>query len=474
MNNESAPETRAPAAPGAVIKPWLSAVLIFALAGNVLLSAILIIKLSGFEDMKRRADETEAEAATNRTELASLQADVDSLSQQKDALAPTVADWEKRLKEKAVAEAALANMEGKRQQAELDIAQAGKHLEEISRNVLESEKQKAELDSAIERLKSELVSLTKTNTDAKALLTLASEAERRLDDATNALASTDARRKQFDADATAAQTRLDQLQKEADDLRQTREKSNTESATLRQQIQSFKDQLATFDQQAADLKARQAAVGQEEQKLAKLQQQVAGAEARATEIEARQQQATSELALLTNRVDQARSQAADWETKRDINQQAGTKAAQDLAAAQKILFETQASQDQLSRDQAKLIAQISASKLDLEQSRKDAAEAEVRLETVKAAFQKADADLAATRKLSQEFSAKQGELTREVSGLEATIERLKKGVAPVSLRSAKKRRPCRISAIPRGRVRETDGERMLASQPQPTAAIACS
>jgi adenine-specific DNA-methyltransferase len=31
--------------------------------------------LSGFEDMKRRADETEAAAATNRTELASLQAD---------------------------------------------------------------------------------------------------------------------------------------------------------------------------------------------------------------------------------------------------------------------------------------------------------------------------------------------------------------------------------------------------------------
>jgi biopolymer transport protein ExbB/TolQ len=116
MNNESAPEARVSAAPGAVIKPWLSAVLIFALAGNVLLSAILIIKLSGFEDMKRRADETEAEAATNRTELASLQADVDSLSKQKDALAPTVADWEKRLKEKAVAEAALANMEGKRQQ----------------------------------------------------------------------------------------------------------------------------------------------------------------------------------------------------------------------------------------------------------------------------------------------------------------------------------------------------------------------
>jgi chromosome segregation ATPase len=385
MNNESPPETRASAAPGAVIKPWLSAVLIFALAGNVLLSAILIIKLSGFEDMKKRADETEAEAATNRMELASLQADVDSLSKQKDALAPTVADWEKRLKEKAIAEAALANMEGKRQETELDIVQAGKRLEEINQNVLGSEKQKTELDSAIEKLKSELASLTKTNVDAKASLNLASEAERRLEEATNALAGADARRKQFDADAAAAQTRLDQLQKEADDLRQSREKSNTELATLRQQIQSLKDQLATSDQQAV-----------------------------------------TELAQLTNRLDQARSQATDWETKRDLSQQAGTKAIQDVAVAQKILAETQASQDQLSREQAKLVAQVAGSKKDLEQSRKDSAEAEVRLDTAKGDLKKADADLAATRKLSQEFSAKQGELTRAVSALEATIERLNK------------------------------------------------
>jgi len=95
---------------------------------------------------------------------------------------------------------------------------------------------------------------------------------------------------------------------------------------------------------------------------------------------------------LTNRVGQARSQAADWETKRDINQQAGTKAAQELAAAQKMFVETQASQDQLSRDHARLVAQIAVSKMDLEQSRKDAAESEVRLDTVKADFQKADAD----------------------------------------------------------------------------------
>jgi len=426
MNNESAQEPSASVAPGSVIRPWLSACLIIALAGNVLLSGILIVKLSGFEDLKRRADETEAEAAKKRTELSSLQVDVESLSKQKDALAPTVADWEKRLKEKAAAEAALANLEVKQQQIGSEIAQAGKRLEEINRNVLESEKQKTELDSAIERLQSDLVFLTTTNIDAKAALSLAAEAERRLSDATNGLANAEARRKQFEADATAAQARFDQLQKENDGSRQTRETLNAEAATLRQQLQSLKDQLATSDQQAAELKARQTEVVQQEQKLAKLQQEVVTVEAGAGEMEARQQRAATELAQLTNRVQQARSQASEWETKRDTYQQAGTKVGQDLVAAQEILTKTQASQDQLSREQAKLIAQIAASKNDLEQSRKDAAESEVRLETAKSNLQKADADLAATRKLSQEFSAKQGELTREVSGLEATIERLKK------------------------------------------------
>jgi chromosome segregation ATPase len=426
MNNESAPESRTSAAPGAVIKPWLSGGLIIALAGNVLLSAILIVKLGGFEDMKRRADEIEVEAVTNRTELSSLKAQVDSLNRQKDALAPTVADWEKRLKEKAAAEAALANLEGKLEQTKSDVAQTGNRLEEINRNVLESEKQKTELDSAIGRLKSELVFLTKTNMDTKAMLSLAAEAERRFTDATNGLVNADTRRTQFEADATAAQARFDQLQKEGDSLRQTREALNTDAATLRQQLQSLKDQLASFDKQAADLKAQQAAAQQEEQKLAKLQQQVATAEARTGEMEARQQQAATELAQLTNRVEQARSQATEWETKRDTYLQAGTKAVQDLVTAQKTLTETQAAQDQLAHEETRLVAQVAASKKDLEQSRKDAAESEVRLDTAKADFQKADADLAATRKLWQELSTKQGDLTREVSGLEATIERLKK------------------------------------------------
>jgi hypothetical protein len=46
-------------------------------------------------------------------------------------------------------------------------------------------------------------------------------------------------------------------------------------------------------------------------------------------------------------------------------------------------------------------------------------------------------------------------------------------VTPVSLRSAKTRHPCRISAVRCGRASETVGERKLVSQPQPAAAMVC-
>lgn len=238
-----------------VIKPWLVVGLVVALAGNVLLSAVLIVKLSRFDDSKRQADEVEARAATQRTELARLQVEVDALTKQKDALAPAVADWQQRLKEKSAAEAVLATLDAKQRQGESDIAQAGKRLDDANRALLDADKQKADLTSTVERLKTERDALTKSNTDAKALARQAEEAERRLNAATNAVANVDARRKQLETDASAAQTRFDQIQKEADDLRQTREKLNNDLAALRQQIQTQTAQLATFDQESAELKA---------------------------------------------------------------------------------------------------------------------------------------------------------------------------------------------------------------------------
>ena len=79
---------------------------------------------------------------------------------------------------------------------------------------------------------------------------------------------------------------------------------------------------------------------------------------------------------------------------------------------------------QLAHDQAKLIAQVAALTKDLEQARKDGADAEIRRDTAKAESQKADADLAAARTQLQVFVVKHGELTRESSRLEGTVEQL--------------------------------------------------
>ena len=409
----------------AVIKPWLVAGLVVPLAGYVLLSAVLIVKLSRFDDFKRQAEEAEARTAERRTELSALQIEVESLIKRKDVLAPTVADWEKRLKEMHDAQATADSLNAKQRQTEADFAQASKRLEDINRTLLDADKQKTELTSTVDRLKSELATLTKTEIDAKEQASLAAEAERRLNDATSALANVDARRNQLETDASAAQTRFEQMQKEADDLRQAREKLNTELAALRQQIQAQEDQLATYDQKSAELKALQATAQQEEQKLAMAQQQLAIVEARVSEMEAKQAKGAAELAQLNDRLGQVRKEGADAEALLDTAKAALQRADADLAPTLRRFVETQASQDQLAHDQPKLIAQIAASTKQLEQARKDGADAEIRRDTAKAESQKADTDLAAARTQLQVFVVKQSELTRESSRLEATVEQLK-------------------------------------------------
>jgi len=257
MNDESSPEISSKNEGGVVIKPWLSGGLVVALVGNFVLSGVLILQLGTFEDARRQAQEVEAGIAKTRTELSTLRIEVESLRREKDALTPTIVDWEKRVKDKAAAEAVLATLEGKKRQTESDISQAGKSLEEVNLNLVSAQKQRAELNSEIEKLRAEVVSLTKTKTDAKALLDLATEAERRLNDAQNALTNAEARRKQVETDANAAQARFVQIQKETDDVRQAREKLNTEGAVLRQQIQSLKDELSASQ---SELQARQASV----------------------------------------------------------------------------------------------------------------------------------------------------------------------------------------------------------------------
>jgi len=240
-----------------VINLWLGAVLIIAVFGYAVLSGTLIFKMEGFEDAKRRAQEAEAALEQTRTDLSSLQVEVDSLKKQREVLAPTIADWEQRLREKAEAEAALTTLESKRRQTGADIAQAAKRLEDTSKSLVSAEKQKADLSSEIEKLKAEHLSLTKAISVAKVTLNQATEAERRVNEAQSALTSLNTQRKQLEADIADTQKRFDQIHGEADDARKGREKLAAEVAMLRQQVQPAKDEKADLEQRVSGLKTLQ-------------------------------------------------------------------------------------------------------------------------------------------------------------------------------------------------------------------------
>ncbi len=164
MNNESSTNTGFGHGDVAVIKPWVSGGLVAALGAFLVSGAILVILLSRFDDAKRQAQEADAGITKVRTELSSLKGEVDSLTKQKDALAAHIVDWEKRLKEKAAAEAEafLATFEGKQRRAESDLSEAAKRLDEAKRNLVSAEKQKTELNSEVETLKAERFSMAKS------------------------------------------------------------------------------------------------------------------------------------------------------------------------------------------------------------------------------------------------------------------------------------------------------------------------
>ena len=409
-----------------IIKTWLIAGLIVGVSGTVLFSLVLIVRLGHIENIINKAEEMETLATKKSAELSALQVELDTLNKQKEILKPSISDWQQRLEEKSVAEAAVKSLEAKHKQIEVDIDDADKRLESTVRSLRAAEKQKTDIAASLENLKSELGVITKLNVDVKAMLTLAAEAERRLNDATNGFANIESRRKQSENDATSAQSRYDQLKSETDDLRQSRNSLNKEIAVHGLQLQSLKDQNATLDKQSAELKTRQIAGQQEDKRLAQIQQRIITSEAFKTELDARQMQVAAEVAQLTNRLELARSQVADWEAKRDAIQPTVAKATLDLNVAQKLFAETQASQDQSVRRQADLTAKIAALKLEADTALKDAASALVDFETTKSAALKSDADLAAVRKLTQELSSKQGDMTREVSRLETIVEELKK------------------------------------------------
>jgi chromosome segregation ATPase len=408
-----------------VISLWLGGALIIAVLASAVLSGMLILKMAGFEDSERQAHEAEAALKKARSELSSLQIEVESLEKQREILVPTIVDWEQRRREKAEAEAFLAMLESKRRQTESDTTQAGKRLEDTNKDLVSAGKQKAEISSEIEKLKAERLSLRKANADAQVTLDQATDAERRLNESKNVLTSLNMQRKQLASDIADAQKRRDQIQGEADETRKERERLADEVAKLHRQVQDLKNEKTSIEERVSGLKAIQATVQQEEQKFAKIQEQVSAAEARRDEIEDRLRRMASEEALLRNRLEQIRKEVAEWEPRRDAAKATLQESDSELSAARKLLQETSAKQGELVRDVARLATMVERLKKEKEALETEVTEEELHRDMAKTDWQKADFDLSAARKLLHEMSAKQDDLVRESSHLESTIEQLK-------------------------------------------------
>ena len=76
-----------------VIKPWLIAGLIAALAGSTLLSGILIVKLGHFDDLQKQTDDLTSQKAQASTDLAALQIQADVLQKQVDIERRLLQGW---------------------------------------------------------------------------------------------------------------------------------------------------------------------------------------------------------------------------------------------------------------------------------------------------------------------------------------------------------------------------------------------
>lgn len=92
MNNETSTNRGFRNGGAAVIKPWLSGGLGAALVAFLVFGAILVIMSSRFDDAKRQTQPAEAGIAKVRTELSSVQGEVDSLIEPGEVLAPQSVD----------------------------------------------------------------------------------------------------------------------------------------------------------------------------------------------------------------------------------------------------------------------------------------------------------------------------------------------------------------------------------------------
>jgi len=79
-----------------VIHPWITGLLVLAIVVLASIQAFLIVQSSHFEQVRDDLRSSLDELSQNRREAVQIAGEIDSLQKQKDALAPVVAEWQKR------------------------------------------------------------------------------------------------------------------------------------------------------------------------------------------------------------------------------------------------------------------------------------------------------------------------------------------------------------------------------------------
>jgi len=216
------PQTHAPKPTRPVISQLLTITFAAAVIGNLILVGSIIVRLGHFEDTQKRADEAGQELAKTRDQIATLQQDLKTIEEKKAVLAPLVADWQKRMQEKASAEAALASAQERQLQISSDLSQCSNRLQVLTADVTSLAGQKTTAAGELQKMQADLDILTRSNVDVRAILTQAAAAERRRAEAQASTESATASLKQVEADILVGRSTLEKNQKQTDDLRQSR------------------------------------------------------------------------------------------------------------------------------------------------------------------------------------------------------------------------------------------------------------
>jgi len=329
-----------------VVQSWLAVLLILTVVVSTLVNAGLILSIARQERDREIAAETAKQLTDARSRLSTVQSELEALRRQKDALAPLVADWDKRAAERAASEAAISALEEKRPRLETEVNSLTARRDLLDRQMTELNSNRTELQGVVDNLRTETNALSRQKQELQTTVTQALDAERRRSEADASRSAAEVRSKSLQAEIVADQRRLDQTRSDADAQRKALDSLVKEVADLREKREALNTDIARFQAQDADLHARRNSLQELEEDLSKRQQEAADAGARAEGAEKRFRKASADIAEVQKGLEAVQNEASKWEARRDKARVDFQDADAELAAARKLERESSVRRDQ--------------------------------------------------------------------------------------------------------------------------------